>query len=109
MPTIDEINANLAIDFEHQEVYGDRIIGMTMPIDKIKPQERLHWDPRTNMILGVCREHGGECVLEFRTMEQANHLITNLVSERVHMAYEASCDPVFSISCSDYHGKCRQL
>jgi hypothetical protein len=109
MPTIDEINANLAIDFEHQEVYGDRIIGMTMPIDEIKLQERLRWDPRTNMILGVCREHGGECVLEFRTMEQANHLVTNLVSERVHMASEASCDPVFSISCSDYHGECRQL
>jgi hypothetical protein len=80
-----------------------------MPIDEIKLQEHLRWDLRTNMILGVCREHGGECVLEFHTMEQTNHLVTNLVSEQVHMASEASCDPVFSISCSDYHGKCRQL
>ena len=63
-----------------------------MPIDEIKLQERLRWDPRTNMILGVCREHGGECVLEFRTMTQADHLVANLVSERVHMASEVSHD-----------------
>ena len=92
IPTTDEINANLAICFEHQEVHRGRIIGMTMPIDEIKLQERLRWDPRTNMILGVCREHGGECVLEFCTMDQANHLVANLVSERVHMASEASCN-----------------
>jgi len=92
MPTRDEIDANLAIGFEHQEVYGDRIIGMTMPIDEIKLQERLRWDPRTNMILGVCREHGSECELEFRSMAQANHLVANLVSEKVHMASEASND-----------------
>jgi hypothetical protein len=94
MPTTDEINANLAICFEHpsQGAHRGRIIGMTMPIDEIKLQERLRWDPRTNMILGVCREHGGECVLEFHTMDQANHLVANLVSERVHMASEASCN-----------------
>ena len=91
MPTRDEINTNLAIGFEHQEVYRDRIIG-TMPIDESKLQERLRWDPRTNMILGVCREHGGECVLEFCTMAQANHLVANLVSEQVHMASEVSHD-----------------
>ena len=92
MPTRDEINANLAIGFEHQEVYGDWLIKMTMPIDEIKLQECLCWDPRTNMILGVCREHGGECVLEFRTMAQANHLVMNLASEQVHMASEVSHD-----------------
>jgi hypothetical protein len=88
MPTTAEINANLAIGFEHQEHHGDQTIGMTMPINEIKLQERLRWDPRTNMILGVCREHGGECVLEFRTMAQADILVANLISEQVHMASE---------------------
>lgn len=90
-PTLAEIFANLAIIFEHQDTYGDRIIiGMTMPIDKIKLQERLTWDPYTNMILGVCREHGKECILEFRTIIQAENLVEALVSERVHMAAEVS-------------------
>jgi hypothetical protein len=112
MPTIDEINANLAIGFEHQECYGDRIIGMTMPIDEIKLQERLRWDPRTNMILGVCREHGDKCVLEFRTMDQANHLVANLVNEHVHMASEASTNSdriLFKYSDYQYCGQSRRL
>ena len=92
MPSRDEINANLAISFEHQEVYRDCIIGMTMLIDEIKLQEHLHWDPRINMILGVCREHGIEYVLEFHAMAQTNHLVVNLVSEQVQMASGVSCD-----------------
>jgi hypothetical protein len=68
---------------------------MTIPIDEIKLQECLHWDPRTNMILSVCREHGGKCVLEFRTMAQADNLVTNLVKECVHMASEASHDSIY--------------
>jgi len=100
MPTIEEMNTNLAISFEHQDFYGDQIIGMTMPINEIKLQECLCWDPRTNMILGVCKEHGGECVLEFCTMAQADHLVANLVSEHVHMESEAShhSDPVLYVS-----------
>ncbi len=40
-------------------------MGMTMPMDEIKLQERLRWDQRTNNILGMCREHGHKCCLEF--------------------------------------------
>jgi hypothetical protein len=65
---------------------------MTMLIDEIKLQECLCWDPRTKMVIGVCREHGGECLLEFHTMDQANPLVTNFVSKHVHMASEASCN-----------------
>ena len=97
MPTIAEINANLAIGFKHQEYYRDRTIGMTVPIDEIKLQEHLCWDPRTNMILGVCREHRDKCILKFCTMAQADNLVTNLVSKQVHMASKVHCWHVLCI------------
>jgi hypothetical protein len=97
IPTPSEINTNLAIAFDTFDNHGDFTIGMTMPIDEIKLQERLRWEPRTNMILGVCREHGHECTLEFRTMAQADYLVECLVAGRVHMAAE-----VWSTESTEY-------
>ncbi|KAH9851877.1 hypothetical protein C2E23DRAFT_886092 [Lenzites betulinus] len=39
-------------------------------IDEIKLEERFRWDPATNTILGVCREHSELCSLEFRSREE---------------------------------------
>jgi hypothetical protein len=75
VPTEAEMQSNLSICFPRCPSHiVARIIGMTMPIDEFKIQERLRWDPRTNMILGVCREHGTKCSLEFRSIVQANVL-----------------------------------
>jgi hypothetical protein len=52
-PTHKEIQNNLKIAFEYQES-GGIVVSMIMPIDEIKLQEWLHWDPCTNIILGVC-------------------------------------------------------
>lgn len=88
MPTLAEISNNLAIGFENQPHNSTRIVGMTMPVDEIKIQERLRWDSRTNMILGVCREHGGKCSLEFRTIAQADFIVDCLNEGKVHFAAE---------------------
>ena len=61
-----------------------------MPVDEIKIQERLRWDLRTNMILGICREHGGKCSLEFRSITQADFVVDCLNAGQVHFAAEVN-------------------
>ena len=87
VPTEAEMQVNLSICFlcflSHLITC---IIGMTMPIDEFKIQERLWWNPRTNMILGVCQEHGIKCSLKFRSIVQANVLRDLLQRKIVHLA-----------------------
>ncbi|KAG6818758.1 hypothetical protein H0H93_002077, partial [Arthromyces matolae] len=94
VPTKDEMMDNLALchPIRDQLDFGPAfpVFGMVMQIDEIKIQERLRWEPNTNMILGICREHGQRCALEFRSMFQADILLESLQSERVHLASEAT-------------------
>ncbi len=71
-----------------------------MPVDELKISERLRWDPRTNMILGVCREHGGKCALEYRSQFQADTLLERLKDKSVHLASEVSKIGVLDSSSS---------
>lgn len=59
-------------------------------VDEIKLEERFQWDPGSNMILGVCREHGNLCSLEFRSREEVHVLGELLCSKAVHAASEVS-------------------
>lgn len=61
-----------------------------MEVDELKIQERLRWDPRSNYILGVCREHGSACALELRSIVQADAVLKCLKTEVVHFATEVS-------------------
>ena len=73
--------------------------GMVMQVDELKIQERLRWDPTSNQILGVCREHTSDgeypLSLEFRAMHQADALLSGLQSNKVHLATEV-CHSLFS-------------
>lgn len=90
MPTLDEIKKNVAICVSGKTSHSDDEVslGVTMQIDEIKLRECLRWDPTTNNILGVCREHGHHCVLEFRTQTQADRLLKCLQDDEVHFASE---------------------
>ncbi|KAG6905050.1 hypothetical protein DXG01_005403, partial [Tephrocybe rancida] len=91
VPAIDEMKDNLAVCYPAlPEQSGMPRIGMSMQVDEIKVQERLRWDPRSNMILGVCREHGHRCALEFRTITQADHVRDCLRQKDIHLATEAT-------------------
>lgn len=59
-------------------------------VDEIKLEERFRWDPGSNMILGVCQEHGNLCSLEFRSREEVHVLGELLCSKAVHAASEVS-------------------
>jgi hypothetical protein len=89
MPTKSEMTHNLSITL-HATIPSStrRVLGTTIQIDEIKIQERLRWDPRSNMILGVCREHGHRCALEFRTATQADDLLMCVKEGTVHLASE---------------------
>lgn len=73
---------------------GRRVKGMTMQVDELKIQERLRWDPTSNEILGVCREHTSNrehpLSLEFRSLHQADALLAGLQANKVHLATEVS-------------------
>ncbi len=56
--------------------------------DEIALQQRLQWDPGSNKILGLCREHGSSCSLSFLTADEAVLVRDALVSERIHFASE---------------------
>ena len=72
--------------------------GMVMQVDELKIQEHLCWDPTSNQILGVCREHTSDgeypLSLDFQAMHQANALLSGLQSNKVHLATEV-CHSLF--------------
>jgi len=97
IPTTREILSNLEISYPQKAAGEEGIIkGMTIQVDEMKIQERLRWDPRSNMILGVCREHGDKCALEFRSEVQADILLDCLQKNEVHLATEVC---LLSLSC----------
>jgi hypothetical protein len=89
-PTREELETNLSICYPSDEFgpHNGIIEGVQMPIDELKISERLRWDPRTNMILGVCREHGMQAALEYRSQFQADTLLKCLKNKTVHLASE---------------------
>jgi hypothetical protein len=69
MPTAVELEANIEICYGSYIAPPSKnplpVLGFIMQVDEIKIQECLRWDPHTNMILGVCQEHGSQYALEF--------------------------------------------
>lgn len=92
-PTSEEIHANLSAcypsDDESTTATSGIIEGMQITVDELKISERLRWDPISNNILGVCREHGHrECSLVFQSHSQADALLDCLKEKTVHLASE---------------------
>ncbi|KAH9023760.1 hypothetical protein EDB85DRAFT_2075266 [Lactarius pseudohatsudake] len=73
---------------------GNAGCGYTLMIDEIKVEERMRWDPTTNRILGLCREHTEHVGLEFCSMSDARALVHGILVGEIHHASEAT---VFSI------------
>jgi len=96
MPTIAEMTQNLEHAFPKPEVSaipstGRCRGGFQMMADEIKTETRMRWDACTNMILGICQEHGKTYGLEFKSMAQAFALRDGIADNKVHLATEVSC------------------
>ncbi|KAI0709424.1 hypothetical protein C8Q76DRAFT_626022, partial [Earliella scabrosa] len=101
-PTMDEIVENLQICLPLLGLTSATIMGYILQVDELKIEKRFRWDPRTNKILGICREHGGQCCLEFHSLEEIQVLGELLCGEKVHAATEATVIAVAAIS-EDHH------
>ncbi len=110
-PTMAEMLANLQICFPLESLVQDSsITGLVIMVDEIKLELRFRWDPATNMIIGVCREHGGQCSLEFRTVEEVRVLGELLCKKKVHAASEVNtfllCSSNHTLTISTRTGDC---
>ncbi|KAJ6576734.1 hypothetical protein B0H10DRAFT_1666130, partial [Mycena sp. CBHHK59/15] len=90
-PTREEMHRNLDIAFPtpvpppHDSSIGP---GFQIMVDEIKVEGRMRWAPRSNMILGLCREHSANFELEFFGIEQAEALHAGLANNDIHLASE---------------------
>ena len=101
MPTVDEIEGNIMACDEmlkgyHSGPESDRIIHQILMFDEIAVEKRPRWDDRTNMFLGLCREHCNTISPEFCTEQDLDILTESLNSGKVHLAPEVSIQ--YSIS-----------
>ncbi|KAJ7601800.1 hypothetical protein DFH06DRAFT_1024845 [Mycena polygramma] len=101
-PTMQEMCHNLdtAFPVPHPAPSdGSRGPGFLIMIDEIKVEGRMRWDPRSNMILGICREHSANFELEFKGMEQAEALHAGLAITRyIWLARYATVAAISSFS-----------
>ncbi|EJD51406.1 hypothetical protein AURDEDRAFT_57385, partial [Auricularia subglabra TFB-10046 SS5] len=89
-PTRAEVAANIDAVFSNPvppPAHGSKV-GLVLMIDETKLEERLRWDPKTNAIVGTCREHSSHLDLIFRSMDQAHAVADSLQKNKVHYATE---------------------
>ena len=60
-------------------------------LDEIAIEKRPRWDDRTNMILGMCREHSKAIPLEFNTEKELDLLCDGLDNGSIHLASAGLC------------------
>jgi hypothetical protein len=90
-PTPEEMQHNLEVSFPTPfppPPDGSIGPGFQIMVDEIKVEGRMRWDPRSNMILGICREHSAEYELEFFSIKEAEALHAGLAKNDVHLASE---------------------
>jgi hypothetical protein len=71
--------------------------GFQIMVDELKVEGKMRWDSRTNMILGICRDHSATYDLEFRGIMQAESLHAALANNSVPLASEVR--PSFYSMC----------
>ena len=85
-PTRSEVQSNLRAAFKNLRAISG--CGYVLMIDEIKVEERLRWDPSTNRILGLCREHTEQVGLDFCSMSNARAIVHGIMGGEIHHASE---------------------
>ena len=73
-------------------LHGDNGCGYVLMIDKIKVEEWMWWDPSSNKILSLCREHMKHVWLDFCSVNDAKALIEGILCGNIHHTTEVSPD-----------------
>ena len=92
MPTVIEMSSNLEISYPSSSTPSPatRKVGFQLMADEIKIESRMRWNARTNMILGICREHSADYSLEFCTVAQPEAIVHGIRDKTLHFASEVS-------------------
>jgi hypothetical protein len=96
-PSLREIQRNLQAAFKNSQ--GEAGCGYVLMIDEIKVEERMRWDPASNKILGLCREHTQHVGLDFCSVNDAKVLIEGILRGEIHHASEVSHSYCISYHC----------
>lgn len=69
-PTLDQVMASVQASLESiQDIINGQIKGNVLHtvimFDELATEKRIHWDPKTNYFLGVCRQHAHRTSTEF--------------------------------------------
>lgn len=89
-PSKTEIQHNLQAAFKKIHNDTEDGCGYVLMIDEIKVEERLRWDPSSNKILGLCREHTRQVGLDFCSIDDAKVIIQGILRGKIHYAGEVS-------------------
>lgn len=98
-PTWSEVQRNLRAAFKNSR--GNFGCGYVLMIDEIKVEERLRWDPSTNKILGLCREHTEHVGLDFCSISDARAIVHGILHGEIHHAGEVSHLSIDNISITN--------
>ncbi|KAF8316237.1 uncharacterized protein EI90DRAFT_2945067, partial [Cantharellus anzutake] len=108
LPTAHELHHNLSVSQvagtfgsgDHIEQHNDILGAYILMFDEIKIEEVSRYDPSTNNIVGVCREHSSGFALEYVSADEADRLFEGVRDGAVHLAVEATIGAVGSLSSS---------
>lgn len=95
-PTVLEVKANVQAWYKDiaEILNSHATVHQVLMLDELKVEERPRWDDKSNMILGVCWEHGNAISLSYTSKEEAKMLLQAIEKKEVHLAVEVSDENV---------------
>lgn len=87
-PTIEQVRTNVDSTFESiasllQQLGRLHIVAM---FDEVAAEKWIRWDPKTNLFLGVCREHAEKTSMEFINEKDMEEVFRCLDEGEIHYA-----------------------
>ena len=92
-PIVDEVRVNVEATFDgvleviHSQNHS-KFVHVVLMFDELTTEKRVHWDPKTNYFLGLCREHVHNTATEFTNEANMEELFQRLDDGKVHHAGE---------------------
>ncbi|EJD45187.1 hypothetical protein AURDEDRAFT_44253, partial [Auricularia subglabra TFB-10046 SS5] len=92
VPRKAEVLHNISVSFPEPEGAPSSIVHYVLMLDELKITDCCRWDPQTNKILGLCREHvpSSHVTLDFESTKEVELICDALNEKKVHFASEAT-------------------
>ncbi|KAF8330036.1 uncharacterized protein EI90DRAFT_2996770 [Cantharellus anzutake] len=97
-PNLEGLTRNIDSAYELNSPLGDGVMGLVCMFDEIKVEEGLDWCPRTNSIIGLCREHSGPEGHIFTNLDDAQVICEDLREKKVHLGTEATVGAIGALT-----------